>query len=182
MRKFKIIFGSVLAALALAIFGYFLGFLSNLFKAVESDPFIVPSPDLHTAYSGLLDWEHLKFAFAVVGIILLIILFVVVKGRFDSRNHDDRNFSVSEKGTYGTAAWKDCRQYQRRDPSCMRQWKRALNYKTAGRRRKENERVRVSPRACIVAFRLFPGKTSLKKRGRKNENCPRSGFVNSFCL
>ena len=44
-------------------------------------------------------------AFAVVGIILLIILFVIVKGRFDSRNHDDRNFSVSEKGTYGTAAY-----------------------------------------------------------------------------
>lgn len=99
--------------MALAIFGYFLGFLSNLFKAVESDPFIVPSPDLHTAYSGLLDWEHLKLAFAVVGIILLIILFVVVKGRFDSRNHDDRNFSVSEKGTYGTAAYLPEKQAKR---------------------------------------------------------------------
>ena len=99
--------------MALAIFGYFLGFLSNLFKAVESDPFIVPSPDLHTAYSGLLNLEHLKLAFAVVGIILLIILFVVVKGRFDSRNHDDRNFSVSEKGTYGTAAYLSEKQAKR---------------------------------------------------------------------
>ena len=87
--------------------------MSNLFKAIENDPFVVPSPDLLTAYSGLFDWEHLKLAFAVVGIILLIILFVIVKGRFDSRNHDDRNFSVSEKGTYGKAAYLSEKQAKR---------------------------------------------------------------------
>ena len=52
-------------------------------------------------------------AFAVVGIILLIILFVIVKGRFDNRNHDDRNFSVSEKGTYGKAAYLSEKQAKR---------------------------------------------------------------------
>lgn len=105
LKKFKMIFGAVLVLLIIAVFCYFLGFISNLFKAMDSKPFIVPSPDILTAYNGLSDWNYLKYALAVVGFIMLIILFVVMKSKFDSRNQDERNFSVSEKGTYGTAKY-----------------------------------------------------------------------------
>ena len=89
----------------LCVFGYFLGFLSNLFKALDSKPFIVPQADIASAYRGLTDWEHLRYALAAVGVILLVVLFFVVKSKIESRNHDDRNFDVSEKGTYGTAKY-----------------------------------------------------------------------------
>lgn len=94
----------------LYVFGYFLGFLSNLFKALDSKPFIVPQADIASAYRGLTDWEHLRYAFAAVGVILLVVLFFVVKSKIESRNRDDRNFDVSEKGTYGTAKYLSERQ------------------------------------------------------------------------
>lgn len=94
----------------LCVFGYFLGFLSNLFKALGSKPFIVPPPDIASAYRGLTDWEHLRYALAAVGVILLVVLFFVVKSKIESRNRDDRNFDVSEKGTYGTAKYLSERQ------------------------------------------------------------------------
>lgn len=105
LKKFKMVFGAVLVLLIIAVLCYFLGFISNLFKAMDSKPFIVPSPDILTVYNGLSDWNYLKYALAVVGVIMLIILFVVLKSKFDSRNQDERNFSVSEKGTYGTAKY-----------------------------------------------------------------------------
>ena len=82
----------------LCVFGYFLGFLSNLFKALGSKPFIVPPSDIASAYRGLTDWEHLRYALAAVGVVLLVVLFFVVKSKIENRNHDDRNFDVSEKG------------------------------------------------------------------------------------
>ena len=94
----------------LCVFGYFLGFLSNLFKALDSKPFIVPQADIASAYRGLTDWEHLRYALAAVGVILLVVLFFVVKSKIESRNRDDRNFDVSEKGTYGTAKYLSERQ------------------------------------------------------------------------
>ena len=94
----------------LCVFGYFLGFLSNLFKALGSKPFIVPPTDIASAYLGLTDWEHLRYALATVGVILLVVLFFVVKSKIENRNHDDRNFDVSEKGTYGTAKYLSERQ------------------------------------------------------------------------
>ena len=94
----------------LCVFGYFLGFLSNLFKALGSKPFIVPQADIASAYRGLTDWEHLRYALAAVGVILLVVLFFVVKSKIESRNRDDRNFDVSEKGTYGTAKYLSERQ------------------------------------------------------------------------
>ena len=94
----------------LCVFGYFLGFLSNLFKALGSKPFIVPSTDIISTYRGLTDWEHLRYALAAVGVILLVVLFFVVKSKIESRNRDDRNFDVSEKGTYGTAKYLSERQ------------------------------------------------------------------------
>ena len=94
----------------LCVFGYFLGFLSNLFKALDSKPFIVPQADIASACLGLTDWEHLRCALAVVGVILLMILFFMVKSKIESRNRDDRNFDVSEKGTYGTAKYLSERQ------------------------------------------------------------------------
>ena len=42
--------------------------------------------------------------------ILLVVLFFVVKSKIESRNRDDRNFDVSEKGTYGTAKYLSERQ------------------------------------------------------------------------
>ena len=63
----------------LCVFGYFLGFLSNLFKALDSKPFIVPPTDIASTCLGLTDWEHLRYAFAAVGVILLVVLFFVVK-------------------------------------------------------------------------------------------------------
>ena len=50
----------------LCVFGYFLGFLSNLFKALGSKPFIVPPTDIARTYLGLTDWEHLRYALAAV--------------------------------------------------------------------------------------------------------------------
>lgn len=94
----------------LCVFGYFLGFLSNLFKALDSKPFIVPQADIASAYRGLTDWEHLRYALAAVGVILLVVLFFVVKSKIENRNRDDRNFDVSEKGTYGTAKYLSERQ------------------------------------------------------------------------
>ena len=94
----------------LCVFGYFLGFLSNLFKALDSKPFIVPPTDIASTCLGLTDWEHLRYALAAVGAILLVVLFFVVKSKIDSRNRDDRNFDVSEKGTYGTAKYLSERQ------------------------------------------------------------------------
>ena len=94
----------------LCVFGYFLGFLSNLFKALGSKPFIVPPTDIASAYRGLTDWEHLRYALAAVGVILLVVLFFVVKSKIENRNRDDRNFDVSEKGTYGTAKYLSERQ------------------------------------------------------------------------
>lgn len=105
MKRVKIIFGVLLGILALGIFGYFVGFLSNLFKAFDNDPFIVPPTDLRNTFAGLFDWHYLKFALAVVGIIILIVLIVMIKNRIESKNQDERNFSVSEKGTYGTAKY-----------------------------------------------------------------------------
>ena len=70
----------------LCVFGYFLGFLSNLFKALDSKPFIVPQADIASAYRGLTDWEHLRYALAAVGVILLVVLFFVVKSKIESRN------------------------------------------------------------------------------------------------
>ena len=94
----------------LCVFGYFLGFLSNLFKALGSKPFIVPSTDIISTYRGLTDWEHLRYALAAVSVVLLVVLFFVVKSKIENRNHDDRNFDVSEKGTYGTAKYLSERQ------------------------------------------------------------------------
>ena len=94
----------------LCVFGFFLGFLSNLFKALDSKPFIVPQTDIASACLGLTDWEHLRYALAAVGVILLVVLFFVVKSKIKSRNRDDRNFDVSEKGTYGTAKYLSERQ------------------------------------------------------------------------
>ena len=94
----------------LCVFGYFLGFLSNLFKALDSKPFIVPPTDIASAYRGLTDWEHLRYALAAVGVVLLVVLFFVVKSKIENRNRDDRNFDVSEKGTYGTAKYLSERQ------------------------------------------------------------------------
>ena len=94
----------------LCVFGYFLGFLSNLFKALDSKPFIVPPTDIASTCLGLTDWEHLRYALAAVGAILLVVLFFAVKSKIESRNRDDRNFDVSEKGTYGTAKYLSERQ------------------------------------------------------------------------
>ena len=94
----------------LCVFGYFLGFLSNLFKALGSKPFIVPPTDIASAYLGLTDWEHLHYALAAVGVVVLVVLFFVVKSKIENRNRDDRNFDVSEKGTYGTAKYLSERQ------------------------------------------------------------------------
>ncbi len=94
----------------LCVFGYFLGFLSNLFKALGSKPFIVPPTDIARTYLGLTDWEHLRYALAAVGVVLLVVLFFVVKSKIENRNRDDRNFDVSEKGTYGTAKYLSERQ------------------------------------------------------------------------
>ena len=94
----------------LCVFGYFLGFLSNLFKALDSKPFIVPPTDIARTYLGLTDWEHLRYALAAVGVVLLVVLFFVVKSKIENRNRDDRNFDVSEKGTYGTAKYLSERQ------------------------------------------------------------------------
>ena len=94
----------------LCVFGYFLGFLSNLFKALGSKPFIVPPTDIASTYLGLTDWEHLRYALAAVGVVLLVVLFFVVKSKIENRNRDDRNFDVSEKGTYGTAKYLSERQ------------------------------------------------------------------------
>ena len=94
----------------LCVFGYFLGFLSNLFKALDRKPFIVPPTDIASAYRGLTDWEHLRYALAAVGVVLLVVLFFVVKSKIENRNRDDRNFDVSEKGTYGTAKYLSERQ------------------------------------------------------------------------
>ena len=38
-----------------------------------------------------------------MGIIVLIVLIVIIKNRIQARYHDERNFDVSKKGTYGTA-------------------------------------------------------------------------------
>ena len=94
----------------LCVFGYFLGFLSNLFKALGSKPFIVPPTDIASTYLGLTDWEHLHYALAAVGVVVLVVLFFVVKSKIENRNRDDRNFDVSEKGTYGTAKYLSERQ------------------------------------------------------------------------
>ena len=94
----------------LCVFGYFLGFLSNLFKALGSKPFIVPPTDIASTYRGLTDWEHLRYTLAAVGVVVLVVLFFVVKSKIENCNRDDRNFDVSEKGTYGTAKYLSERQ------------------------------------------------------------------------
>lgn len=97
-------------AFIICVLGYFLGFLSNLFKALGSKPFIVPPTDIASTYLGLTDWEHLHYALAAVGVVVLVVLFFVVKSKIENRNRDDRNFDVSEKGTYGTAKYLSERQ------------------------------------------------------------------------
>ncbi len=84
-----------MVAFIVCVLGYFLGFLSNVFKALGSKPFIVPEADPANTYRGLSDWEHLRSALAVVGVILLIVVFIVIKSKIESRNRDDRNFDVS---------------------------------------------------------------------------------------
>ena len=87
----------------LCVFGYFLGFLSNLFKALDSKPFIVPPTDIARTYLGLTDWEHLRYALAAVGVVLLVVLFFVVKSKIENRKQYDKNIDDREKGTYRTA-------------------------------------------------------------------------------
>ena len=105
MKKVKVIFGTLLIVLLTGALGYFIGFLANLFKAFDSTPFHPPPTDLASTFSILGEWKYVQSALITLGIIVLIIAFIVIKNRIESRNFDDRNFSVSEKGTYGTAKY-----------------------------------------------------------------------------
>ena len=105
MKKVKVIFGILLTLLLMGALGYFTGFLANLFKAFDNTPFHPPPTDLASTFSALSEWKYVQSALITLGIIFLIIAFIVIKNRIESRNLDDRNFSVSEKGTYGTAKY-----------------------------------------------------------------------------
>ena len=107
MRIVKGIFGGLLLGLLFAIMAYVLGFLSNLFKSIDvafqTQSYKGPPLDIESTCLGLADWEHLKWALLIVGIIFLFALILIIKGRLENLRSDPRNFTVSKKGTYGTA-------------------------------------------------------------------------------
>lgn len=107
MRIVKTIFGTLLICAMLAMAAYLLGFLSNLFRAIDigiqTQSFTSPPTDVESTVLGLMDWNHLRWALVTVGVLVLIILIIIIKGKIENRNRDARNFTVSKKGTYGTA-------------------------------------------------------------------------------
>ncbi|WP_406534417.1 type IV secretory system conjugative DNA transfer family protein [Methanobrevibacter sp.] len=105
MKNAKMIFGTFLTVLLIGALAYFTGFLANLFKAFDNTPFHPPPTDFVSTFFALSEWRYVQSALITLGIIFLIIAFIVIKNRIESRNFDDRNFSVSEKGTYGTAKY-----------------------------------------------------------------------------
>ncbi len=114
----KTILGTLLVVMALSVLGYFIGFLSGLFKAIDLsisniESFHPPPTDIQSAVYALTDWKYTQIALAVVGIIILIVLIIIIKNKIASRNYDDRNFTVSEKGTYGTATYMNEKEAKR---------------------------------------------------------------------
>ena len=113
MRIVKAVFGGLIIGVIIGFVAYILGILTLLFRAIETSfqtqSFDFPETDIITSYAALSDWTHLRYALAVLGVVMLIIMIIIIKGKYDNRNHDDRNFEVSKKGTYGTAKYLSLR-------------------------------------------------------------------------
>lgn len=109
MKAAKRIFSIILSAFAVGILCYLIGFLTNLLKAILSARrgvrFKMPSADFVKSFVAVFDFNYSKYVIGLFAVITIIVLILIIKGKIQNRNRDERNFTVSDKGTYGTARY-----------------------------------------------------------------------------
>lgn len=112
-EKNKFHFGlivKILFVLFLIFLGlYLVGLASNAFYSFdcmihgqESKP---PPTDIINCLKGVFVWKYSSVAFVVLGIIVAVIAGFIFYLRRPDKNFDDRNFRISENGTYGTSKY-----------------------------------------------------------------------------
>ena len=101
----KILFVLFLVFLGL----YLVGLASNAFYSFdcvihgqESKP---PPIDITSCLKGVFVWKYSSVAFVVLGILVAVIAGFIFHLRRPDENLDDRNFRISENGTYGTSKY-----------------------------------------------------------------------------